>query len=181
MFVKFQNKWLTLVNAIFFTLLGVNFFIKPAVAFDRLGILFGLVLGVIGIVQLASFFIGLFQNRKSPDMPPLLHLLIGLITITFGVILATNANVVIMTVQTAFGLYALLIGIVKLVVAIQYKLDGEPTWISELLASILSIGFATFILLFSKLSVYVIAILTGIYLVLYGFYCFSSFIVLVRR
>ena len=178
-----SSKWMTLLTAVFFLALGVNFFIKPEVAFNRLGIAVGLVLAVIGLVQIAGFYLAYRKQKKGEDgeQPNLFHLLTGLVTLAFGILLTTRSGLIVASMQLIFALYAIVIGLAKLIVAVQYKMDEEPTWIMELIVGLGSIAFAILLFATTRFGVFVVAIITGLYLTLYGIYGLTDFFLQLTR
>ncbi len=161
-----DNRWTQVLTGVFFLALGISFFFGPEKAFDRLGLLIGLALIVLGGIQLIGYFVA----RHKGDETSLMRFLTGLVTLVFGVILALNVAFMKMALLLLFGIWAAVMGIVKLIVAYQYRRDGVNSWKLPLAAGIGSLIFSLFAFLGKSIAVYIAAIVTGLYFTLYGIY-----------
>lgn len=179
------NKWAALLSGAGLTALAVNFFIRPEQAFHRLGFVLGAAIAVIGLVQLASFFSGRHKAEQEADRRAKvswLTVVTGGATLAAGVALITNTNLLIVAMQTLFALWALFLGMIKIVVSIQYKLDEEPAWGMELALGLLSAALSAVLFLSGSKGMFFSAVITGIYLSVYSIYCYADFgIQLVRE
>lgn len=173
-----MNQWVALLSAVGLTMLAIHFFSRPQQAFHQLGIVLGAAIAVIGLIQLASFFL----SRRKPKTEESrqaktlwLSAATGTATALIGIILMSNTGILVFAVQTLFALWAVFLGIIKIIISIQYKLDEEPTWTIELALGLLSLGLGAVLFLLDREAVFISAVITGIYLSVYSIYCYVDF------
>lgn len=170
------NKWLSLLGGVVFTGLGISFFFDSQRAFSRLGLLVGIVLLVLGAVQI---FAWAMAHRREEE-PALSRLLLGISTAAFGVVVVCNAAFAQTALLTLFGIWALVMGAIRLITAWQYYHDEVSTWYVPLIAAAVSVIFGVYALLGSGVAQAITALITGGYFVLFGIYSLGEFFLFFR-
>ncbi len=146
-----------LIGGIIMALLGIYIWFNPAVSLMALALYLGIVFIVVG----AAYFMASFSFRSG------WYLVVGILDILVGVVFVANLGVSAVSLPIIFALWCMAVGVVQIVTAFQFKNTGLP-WYWSLIAGILGVLFAFWILAYPALGVYTLTALMGAYILLYG-------------
>ncbi len=119
--LKKRFKWLPMLMALVMFVLGIALFLNPEAITDRIPIFLGSVLIFIGLDDLLYSFI-----TKDYKIGTSMQLIQGSINLMIGIIFLLKQETSIVYLGTAFGICALVMGAIKLNLAVDRYHSGLP-------------------------------------------------------
>lgn len=145
---------------IFAIILGVFLLCNPRLATTVTGVLFGVFLTISGLYMISNYIF----NRNTINM---FRLSLGLLTLIMGIIFLINPILLSSVITLIIGIWIIISGIIKLLLAIKFKIFNEETWIINIVISILTICIGILLVVNPFKSYIVISTYIGIMFIVY--------------
>ena len=120
---------LSILSSIIFILFGLLLFINPDGVITSISLIIGLILLIIGIVELVCYFKDRINYQNI--------LMLSLFFIATGIILISNPNIIATIIPIFIGVCMLALGIQKIDIAMLIK--GTGRWVYILIAGIVTL------------------------------------------
>lgn len=153
--------WMDIALSICLTLVGLIFLVYPDVSVMVIGIIFGLLIIILGSVLIYTYL----KRREIPLFR--FNLLYGVLGIVLGFLTLINPFTFTQIITIFIGICVLYMAVIKIDFAIRLKLIEEKSWLFLVLSALLEI-FMGIIILINPFSNLVITELAGAYFVLCG-------------
>ena len=152
-----KNIW-TLIFGILMILGGLYALFNPLSALIAVALYLGILFIAMGIGYVASY-----RTIQSGSI-----LALGIIDILIGILLVFNLGATAASLPFVLGLWALLVGGIQIILAIQFKKMEIPTWSWRMGAGILGVVFGLLMFIYPILGALTITILIGASLITFG-------------
>lgn len=156
-------RWTFYTTGVILILLGTAAFFNPMLSAVSMGFCMGIGFLIAGLNNLVPYF----SMRGNPDRPNWL-LPLGILDIALGVLFITRIGLAVFTLSTLLGIWALVVGGLRLWMSFQVKATGNKKWWLMAANGALMLLFA--LLLFSNpfAAVFAMTFLAGVVLVVSG-------------
>jgi len=162
-----QNWWILVLRGVLAILFGICAFIWPMVTAVALVFLFAIFAFVEGIFALAGAFgYGLAGGQR------LLMILLGILGLWVGFYAFTHPGVAAVAIVFWVGWWAIIAGVIQLIVAIQMRKEIDNEWML-ILGALLSLLFGVLLLWRPLPGVLTLTWLFGFYAILFGIFMLS--------
>jgi uncharacterized membrane protein HdeD (DUF308 family) len=156
-----RNWWVFLIRGVLAILFGIVAWIWPGLTVTVLVVLFGAYALVDGIFAI----IAAFTSGEGGRWLPLL--LLGLVGIAIGIMTFVWPDITAVALITIIGVWAIIIGIMQIVAAIQLRQRIEGEWALGL-AGLAAIVFGAIVVIFPGSGAIALVWLIGIYVIFFG-------------
>ena len=150
-----------LFSSLLLIALGVIFIIYNDGVLDILGSVFAIILLVIGVIYICSFFLNLLTNGFS--------VVLGIIVLAIGIWFLINPNIIVSLIPILLGIVLLFHGIRGLIESLSAKKYGFGSWTIGIILEIISIVFGILCIVDAFGMMEKATIVVGIILIYNGF------------
>ena len=161
MFEMRKRDWTNVAVQVLIVALGVYFIWQRQQALVQITTLLSIAIAASGIWGLVLSVINRRQTEFMALLPPALMLV-------FGVVLFIFREEATGIVPFCVGLWSLLMGVIKGIIAIQYAAAQEPGWWLQIPQAVLRLALGVLILSGMLNLNAIFAVLMGIYLIVFG-------------
>ena len=155
------NRLITILIGLAFSVMGILMFCSPLATLSWFSTLVGGLFILSGLSKIGGFLFG--KGEKNT-----MQLLMALVNLVFGSMMLWKSPILVITIQTIFSLWAIIAGLIKIVIGIQYRKDQEREWLAAILSG-LALAVIGYLMLNSRaLQMVALATIMGIYLLVYG-------------
>lgn len=153
--------WMDIALSICLTIVGLVFLVYPDVSLTVIGIVFGLLIIIMGCVLIYTYLkrreISLFR----------FNLIYGILGIILGILTLINPFTFTQVITVFIGIWILYMAVIKIDFAIRLKLLEEKSWLFLVLSALLEI-FMSILIFINPFSNLIITEIAGAYFVLCG-------------
>lgn len=153
--------WMDIALSICLTLVGLIFLVYPDVSVTVIGVIFGLLITVLGGVLIYTYL----KRREIPLFR--FNLIYGILGIILGILTIISPFTFTQVITIFIGIWILYMAIIKIDFAIRLKLLEERSWLFLLLSALLEI-FMSILIFINPFSNLIITEIAGAYFVLCG-------------
>lgn len=157
-----KNRMAWLVRGLM-VLLGIYFWFRRDVALPHMTWLLAAGLLIHGLMEIVSRV-----ARRLAGAEHNIRLAGALISLLLGLVLLRHNRQAAVMVPLIIGLWACVMGAVKVIVGVQYRDAQEPGWWGPLLSGLVSLVFGYFMLTDLAAGMVASSMLIGLYLIFYG-------------
>ena len=153
--------WMDIALSICLTLVGLIFLVYPDVSVTVIGIIFGLLITILGGVLIYTYL----KRREIPLFR--FNLIYGILGVILGILTIISPFTFTQVITIFIGIWILYMAIIKIDFAIRLKLLEERSWLFLLMSSLLEI-FMSILIFINPFSNLIITEIAGAYFVLCG-------------
>lgn len=153
--------WMDIALSICLTLVGLIFLVYPDVSVTVIGVIFGLLITVLGGVLIYTYL----KRREIPLFR--FNLIYGILGVILGILTIISPFTFTQVITIFIGIWILYIAIIKIDFAIRLKLLEERSWLFLLMSALLEI-FMSILIFINPFSNLIITEIAGAYFVLCG-------------
>lgn len=153
--------WMDIALSICLTLVGLIFLVYPDVSVTLIGIIFGLLITILGGVLIYTYL----KRREIPLFR--FNLLYGILGVILGILTIISPFTFTQVITIFIGIWILYMAIIKIDFAIRLKLLEERSWLFLLMSALLEI-FMSILIFINPFSNLIITEIAGAYFVLCG-------------
>lgn len=160
MFEKFlrRSSWTDIIISLIFVLFGVLLIVKPEATLSAISIIMGAGIIVIGVLKLVEYYT---SDTKDDYL-----LTTALIAVIVGVLILFASNSIVSFFRIILGIWILVVGIMDLITALNWKELKSPFWTTSVVLSMLMIIAGIVILVEQDILLPIMGVITIIYAVL---------------
>lgn len=153
--------WMDIALSICLTLVGLIFLVYPDVSVTLIGIIFGLLITILGGVLIYTYL----KRREIPLFR--FNLIYGILGVILGILTIISPFTFTQVITIFIGIWILYMAIIKIDFAIRLKLLEERSWLFLLVSALLEI-FMSILIFINPFSNLIITEIAGAYFVLCG-------------
>ena len=153
--------WMDIALSICLTLVGLIFLVYPDVSVTLIGIIFGLLITILGEVLIYTYL----KRREIPLFR--FNLIYGILGVILGILTIISPFTFTQVITIFIGIWILYMAIIKIDFAIRLKLLEERSWLFLLVSALLEI-FMSILIFINPFSNLIITEIAGAYFVLCG-------------
>lgn len=153
--------WMDIALSICLTLVGLIFLVYPDVSVTVIGVIFGLLITVLGGVLIYTYL----KRREIPLFR--FNLIYGILGVILGIITIISPFTFTQVITIFIGIWILYMAVIKIDFAIRLKLLEERSWLFLLVSALLEI-FMSILIFINPFSNLIITEIAGAYFVLCG-------------
>ena len=153
--------WMDIALSICLTLVGLIFLVYPDVSVTLIGIIFGLLITILGGVLIYTYL----KRREIPLFR--FNLIYGILGVILGILTIISPFTFTQVITIFIGIWILYMAIIKIDFAIRLKLLEERSWLFLLMSALLEI-FMSILIFINPFSNLIITEIAGAYFVLCG-------------
>lgn len=153
--------WMDIALSICLTLVGLIFLVYPDVSVTVIGIIFGLLITILGGVLIYTYL----KRREIPLFR--FNLIYGILGVILGILTIISPFTFTQVITIFIGIWILYMAIIKIDFAIRLKLLEERSWLFLLMSALLEI-FMSILIFINPFSNLIITEIAGAYFVLCG-------------
>ena len=153
--------WMDIALSICLTLVGLIFLVYPDVSVTLIGIIFGLLITILGGVLIYTYL----KRREIPLFR--FNLIYGILGVILGILTIISPFTFTQVITIFIGIWILYMAIIKSDFAIRLKLLEERSWLFLLMSALLEI-FMSILIFINPFSNLIITEIAGAYFVLCG-------------
>lgn len=153
--------WMDIALSICLTLVGLIFLVYPDVSVTVIGIIFGLLITILGGVLIYTYL----KRREIPLFR--FNLIYGILGVILGILTIISPFTFTQVITIFIGIWILYMAIIKIDFAIRLKLLEERSWLFLLVSALLEI-FMSILIFINPFSNLIITEIAGAYFVLCG-------------
>ena len=153
--------WMDIALSIYLTLVGLIFLVYPDVSVTLIGIIFGLLITILGGVLIYTYL----KRREIPLFR--FNLIYGILGVILGILTIISPFTFTQVITIFIGIWILYMAIIKIDFAIRLKLLEERSWLFLLMSALLEI-FMSILIFINPFSNLIITEIAGAYFVLCG-------------
>ena len=153
--------WMDIALSICLTLVGLIFLVYPDVSVTLIGIIFGLLITILGGVLIYTYL----KRREIPLFR--FNLIYGILGVILGILTIISPFTFTQVITIFIGIWILYMAIIKIDFAIRLKLLEERSWLFLLMSALLEI-FMSILIFINPFSNLIITEIAGAYSVLCG-------------
>ena len=153
--------WMDIALSICLTLVGLIFLVYPDVSVTVIGIIFGLLITILGGVLIYTYL----KRREIPLFR--FNLIYGILGIILGILTIISPFTFTQVITIFIGIWILYMAVIKIDFAIRLKLLEERSWLFLLVSALLEI-FMSILIFINPFSNLIITEIAGAYFVLCG-------------
>ena len=152
-----KNIW-TLIFGILMILGGFYALFNPLSALIAVALYLGVIFIAMGIGYLSTY-----RTVKSGSI-----LALGVIDILVGLLFVMNLGITAASLPFILALWALLVGVIQIILSVQFKNEEIPTWSWRMGTGILGVVFGLLMMIYPILGALAITALIGGSLIIFG-------------
>ena len=153
--------WMDIALSICLTLVGLIFLVYPDVSVTVIGIIFGLLITILGGVLIYTYL----KRREIPLFR--FNLIYGILGVILGILTIISPFTFTQVITIFIGIWILYMAVIKIDFAIRLKLLEERSWLFLLVGALLEI-FMSILIFINPFSNLIITEIAGAYFVLCG-------------
>lgn len=153
--------WMDIALSICLTLVGLIFLVYPDVSVTVIGVIFGLLITVLGGVLIFTYL----KRREIPLFR--FNLIYGILGVILGILTIISPFTFTQVITIFIGIWILYMAIIKIDFAVRLKLLEERSWLFLLVSALLEI-FMSILIFINPFSNLIITEIAGAYFVLCG-------------
>lgn len=153
--------WMDIALSICLTLVGLIFLVYPDVSVTLIGIIFGLLITILGGVLIYTYL----KRREIPLFR--FNLIYGILGVILGILTIISPFTFTQVITIFIGIWILYMAVIKIDFAIRLKLLEERSWVFLLMSALLEI-FMSILIFINPFSNLIITEIAGAYFVLCG-------------
>lgn len=153
--------WMDIALSICLTLVGLIFLVYPDVSVTVIGIIFGLLITILGGVLIYTYL----KRREIPLFR--FNLIYGILGVILGILTIISPFTFTQVITIFIGIWILYMAIIKIDFAVRLKLLEERSWLFLLVSALLEI-FMSILIFINPFSNLIITEIAGAYFVLCG-------------
>ena len=153
--------WMDIALSIILTLVGLIFLVYPDVSVTVIGVIFGLLITVLGGVLIYTYL----KRREIPLFR--FNLIYGILGVILGILTIISPFTFTQVITIFIGIWILYMAIIKIDFAVRLKLLEERSWLFLLVSALLEI-FMSILIFINPFSNLIITEIAGAYFVLCG-------------
>lgn len=153
--------WMDIALSICLTLVGLIFLVYPDVSVTVIGIIFGLLITILGGVLIYTYV----KRREIPLFR--FNLIYGILGVILGILTIISPFTFTQVITIFIGIWILYMAVIKIDFAIRLKLLEERSWLFLLVSALLEI-FMSILIFINPFSNLIITEIAGAYFVLCG-------------
>lgn len=153
--------WMDIALSICLTLVGLIFLVYPDVSVTVIGIIFGLLIAILGGVLIYTYV----KRREIPLFR--FNLIYGILGVILGILTIISPFTFTQVITIFIGIWILYMAVIKIDFAIRLKLLEERSWLFLLVSALLEI-FMSILIFINPFSNLIITEIAGAYFVLCG-------------
>ena len=153
--------WMDIALSICLTLVGLIFLVYPDVSVTLIGIIFGLLITILGGVLIYTYL----KRREIPLFR--FNLIYGILGVILGILTIISPFTFTQVITIFIGIWILYMAIIKIDFAVRLKLLEERSWLFLLVSALLEI-FMSILIFINPFSNLIITEIAGAYFVLCG-------------
>uniref|UniRef100_UPI0040286365 HdeD family acid-resistance protein n=1 Tax=Candidatus Ventrenecus sp. TaxID=3085654 RepID=UPI0040286365 len=153
--------WMDIALSICLTLVGLIFLVYPDVSVTVIGVIFGLLITVLGGVLIYTYL----KRREIPLFR--FNLIYGILGVILGILTIISPFTFTQVITIFIGIWILYMAVIKIDFAIRLKLLEERSWLFLLVSALLEI-FMSILIFINPFSNLIITEIAGAYFVLCG-------------
>ena len=153
--------WMDIALSICLTLVGLIFLVYPDVSVTLIGIIFGLLITILGEVLIYTYL----KRREIPLFR--FNLIYGILGVILGILTIISPFTFTQVITIFIGIWILYMAVIKIDFAIRLKLLEERSWLFLLVSALLEI-FMSILIFINPFSNLIITEIAGAYFVLCG-------------
>lgn len=153
--------WMDIALSICLTLVGLIFLVYPDVSVTVIGIIFGLLITILGGVLIYTYL----KRREIPLFR--FNLIYGILGVILGILTIISPFTFTQVITIFIGIWILYMAVIKIDFAIRLKLLEERSWLFLLVSALLEI-FMSILIFINPFSNLIITEIAGAYFVLCG-------------
>ena len=153
--------WMDIALSICLTVVGLIFLVYPDVSVTVIGIIFGLLITILGGVLIYTYL----KRREIPLFK--FNLIYGILGVILGILTIISPFTFTQVITIFIGIWILYMAIIKIDFAIRLKLLEERSWLFLLMSALLEI-FMSILIFINPFSNLIITEIAGAYFVLCG-------------
>lgn len=167
-----KRDWTSLAVQCLIVMLGIYFIWQRQQALVHITTLMAIGIVLTGLWGVLLCFIDQRRTEVMAMVPPI-------ITIVFGVALLVFRSAVTGIIPFFVGLWALMMGVVKVIIAVQYATSQEPGWWLQIPQAALRLGLGVLILSGALNLNAIFTVIMGVYLIFYGVFNIVEYITVI--
>ena len=156
-----KTMWMDIALSICLTLVGLIFLVYPDVSVTVIGVIFGLLITVLGGVLIYTYL----KRREIPLFR--FNLIYGILGVILGILTIISPFTFTQVITIFIGIWILYMAVIKIDFAIRLKLLEERSWLFLLVSALLEI-FMSILIFINPFSNLIITEIAGAYFVLCG-------------
>lgn len=153
--------WMDIALSICLTLVGLIFLFYPDVSVTLIGIIFGLLITILGGVLIYTYL----KRREIPLFR--FNLIYGILGVILGILTIISPFTFTQVITIFIGIWILYMAVIKIDFAVRLKLLEERSWLFLLVSALLEI-FMSILIFINPFSNLIITEIAGAYFVLCG-------------
>ena len=153
--------WMDIALSICLTLVGLIFLVYPDVSVTVIGIIFGLLITILGGVLIYTYL----KRREIPLFR--FNLIYGILGVILGILTIISPFTFTQVITIFIGIWILYMAIIKIDFVVRLKLLEERSWLFLLVSALLEI-FMSILIFINPFSNLIITEIAGAYFVLCG-------------
>ena len=153
--------WMDIALSICLTLVGLIFLVYPDVSVTVIGIIFGLLITILGGVLIYTYL----KRREIPLFR--FNLIYGILGVILGILTIISPFTFTQVITIFIGIWILYMAVIKIDFAVRLKLLEERSWLFLLVSALLEI-FMSILIFINPFSNLIITEIAGAYFVLCG-------------
>ena len=153
--------WMDIALSICLTLVGLIFLVYPDVSVTVIGVIFGLLITVLGGVLIYTYL----KRREIPLFR--FNLIYGILGVILGILTIISPFTFTQVITIFIGIWILYMAVIKIDFAIRLKLLEERSWLFLLVSALLE-TFMSILIFINPFSNLIITEIAGAYFVLCG-------------
>ena len=153
--------WMDIALSICLTLVGLIFLVYPDVSVTVIGVIFGLLITVLGGVLIYTYL----KRREIPLFR--FNLIYGILGVILGILTIISPFTFTQVITIFIGIWILYMAVIKIDFAVRLKLLEERSWLFLLVSALLEI-FMSILIFINPFSNLIITEIAGAYFVLCG-------------
>lgn len=153
--------WMDIALSICLTLVGLIFLVYPDVSVTLIGIIFGLLITILGGVLIYTYL----KRREIPLFR--FNLIYGILGVILGILTIISPFTFTQVITIFIGIWILYMAVIKIDFAVRLKLLEERSWLFLLVSALLEI-FMSILIFINPFSNLIITEIAGAYFVLCG-------------
>lgn len=153
--------WMDIALSICLTLVGLIFLVYPDVSVTVIGIIFGLLIAILGGVLIYTYL----KRREIPLFR--FNLIYGILGVILGILTIISPFTFTQVITIFIGIWIFYMAVIKIDFAVRLKLLEERSWLFLLVSALLEI-FMSILIFINPFSNLIITEIAGAYFVLCG-------------
>ena len=159
--LKKVNKfmWMSVICSLFFLVMGILLLINPEMSIRTISVVLAILLITSGILLIVDYSGRILFNN---------FLILGFISLLFGILLLVNPNILVMLIPITIGVWMVINAAINMQISLGLKKCGYNYWLLSFALSILSIFCGIMMVINPESSSLILTALVGVLLIIYS-------------